>query len=471
MDLDDAALARFIQQVFGLHTDTGAVRSYLGGREELPSVDVERFSKMPSVQEKTKAFLAWMHTHWEIAARQSPDLNPAIYADTRSISQTGPASLQLPNGRVGVVYETAPLTDGSALVSIELPDDCGLAYDATTATIRGTPLRPGEFKCQAQWSDSHGRLLTGNCSLLINPDPRTLWQKIEPDPMLPYQKASEARADVPASGFRIAAASRRGRSHEHVGAFREDDFSIRCDTVSGWTIIAVADGAGSAKNSREGSRIAVERFSEEIQTHLSGATGAEIQTWVNEWEGAAEMRKQVGEKFHQLFLAAGNSAVSAIEAAATSDNLPIREYSTTLLAAAVRRDGEHTFVASFWIGDGAIAAYLSPGSVRLMGTPDSGEYAGQTKFLDRSALMDHTFAKRVSIGRFRQLHSLLLMTDGVSDPRFETDVGLSETARWDALVVDLAPCLSSEHPDTALLEWMEFFTPGHHDDRTVAVLW
>ncbi|MBK7841860.1 MAG: protein phosphatase 2C domain-containing protein [Candidatus Obscuribacter sp.] len=150
--------------------------------------------------------------------------------------------------------------------------------------------------------------------------------------------------------------------------------------------------------------------------------------------------------------------------------VPPKEYSTTLLAAAVRRDGNETFLATFWMGDGAIAAYGPRGKVRLMGAPDSGEYAGQTRFLDRSPQRPRVWEARRS-WTLHSLNAVILMTDGISDPRFETDNGLVDSAKWDGLWDEIAPSLSSSEPDTALTNWLEFFSPGHHDDRTIAVLW
>ena len=106
-----------------------------------------------------------------------------------------------------------------------------------------------------------------------------------------------------------------------------------------------------------------------------------------------------------------------------------------------------------------------------MGSPDSGEFAGQTRFLDRNALMDQGFGKRISVGRYVDLQAVILMTDGISDPRFETDNGLADPRRWDALWEELLPSLHSPAPEQQLIEWMRFWTPGHHDDRTIVLLW
>lgn len=63
------------------------------------------------------------------------------------------------------------------------------------------------------------------------------------------------------------------------------------------------------------------------------------------------------------------------------------------------------------------------------------------------------------------------MTDGISDPRFETDAGLENQQKWQALWQEIEPHLQQEQPEQALLEWSAFFSAGHHDDRTLAILW
>ena len=151
--------------------------------------------------------------------------------------------------------------------------------------------------------------------------------------------------------------------------------------------------------------------------------------------------------------------------------VPAKEYSTTLLAAAVRKIGNSLFIASFWMGDGAICVYGPKGKIRLMGTPDSGEFAGQTRFLDRAALSDQGFSNRIRIGLYQDIQSVMLMTDGVSDPRFETDNELNDPNKWDSLWDEILPHLQSESPDVNMVQWLDFLTPGHHDDRTIALLW
>ena len=52
---------------------------------------------------------------------------------------------------------------------------------------------------------------------------------------------------IQAADFNIAACSQRGRSHEHAGTFRDDDFFVAQVADSNWSVLVVADGAGSAE--------------------------------------------------------------------------------------------------------------------------------------------------------------------------------------------------------------------------------
>lgn len=79
--------------------------------------------------------------------------------------------------------------------------------------------------------------------------------------------------------------------------------------------------------------------------------------------------------------------------------------------------------------------------------------------------------------------ALLLMTDGVSDPMFETDNNLNNTDKWDELWDKLhngfpedeikGVVLSDDNEESQyqLLKWLEFWSPGNHDDRTIAILY
>ncbi|MBQ7584726.1 MAG: protein phosphatase 2C domain-containing protein, partial [Desulfovibrionaceae bacterium] len=105
----------------------------------------------------------------------------------------------------------------------------------------------------------------------INPDTRELWQDRPVPEGLEYPKEnleSDYVLGVGDSPRMMVAASRRGRSHAHHGLPRDDHFVIQYEVKSGYYLLAVADGAGSAEFSREGSRLAcdaaIKSFSESL---------------------------------------------------------------------------------------------------------------------------------------------------------------------------------------------------------------
>lgn len=390
--------------------------------------------------------------------------------------ESGPV-FHLPNCKVGVQFlgeiNGVDKSGRKIIISdLKFPDNFGLKFDFATQTVTGQPILDGEFDLNLQWSfvGMPGKA-SGICKLISNPDPRSLWKVIEPSADLPYQKLHIDKNLIRCNGFNIVAASRRGRSHEHGGSFRDDDFFIFDNAASGWSVMIVADGAGSAKNSRQGSRLAVDVAGNYLVSNLAGNFGSKISDYLSGWDSDPESKKSIRTKFHYFFHEMASAAVQAIESEAKDKNVPAKEYSTTLLVAAVKKDSKNTFLATFWMGDGAIAAYGPRGIVNLMGMPDGGEFAGQTRFLDRAALGDQGFGKRVEIRCLQDVSSIILLTDGVSDPYFETDNGLVDPVKWDLLWDEIKVQLIKENPENLLADWLHFFKKGHHDDRTIAVLW
>lgn len=386
-------------------------------------------------------------------------------------------NFHVPNAKAGQPF--AGLLDGKdafgnslKILDVKIAQDIGLVFDLASSELRGIPALAGDHKINIRWSAGDGITQTAECVLIVNPDPKSLWKNIDPPADDPYYKANSDGALIVGRDFRIAAASRRGRSHEHAGSPRDDDFFIKNHPESGWSVLIVADGAGSAKSSRWGSKLAVSAVGEHVFSMMAADFGKEMSHVLGGWSSdTAAASKAMSAPFYLLFQEASKRAVQAIEIEAKAKGVPPKEYSTTLLLAVTKRDGDETFLATFWMGDGAIAAYGPTGKVRLMGTPDGGEFAGQTRFLDSAALKDPNFGKRVGLGRFTGLKGVILVTDGVSDPRFETDNGLADASKWDSLWDELEPCLNATQPDKALIEWLHFFTPGHHDDRTISILW
>lgn len=328
---------------------------------------------------------------------------------------------------------------------------------------------------------------------VINQDPRKLWRNLPVDwdnmPEPKYKKEDvqsdykkvEALADgTPQKD--IVAASKRGRSHAQEAKPRDDHFRVE-HMDNGWYIMAVADGAGSAKFSRKGSEIACNKSVETCLTKLEQCKPFEeaITKYNDQKEGISEgnARKEVGNYIYNIVGAAAFQAHKAINDEATLKKQNPKLYATTLLLTICKKFSFGWFVASFWVGDGAICLYdRKAHSAKLLGIPDEGEYAGQTRFLTMPEIFKDTtaFYQRLRFYIVDDFTALFLMSDGVSDPKFETDANLNNPDKWDALWDDLKENgveLTDDNEATKdqLLDWLDFWSPGNHDDRTIAILY
>lgn len=327
---------------------------------------------------------------------------------------------------------------------------------------------------------------------VINQDPRKLWRNIPVDwdhmPEPRYPSADEQKEFIAiatnAQGKAqkdMVAASKRGRSHAQEGKPRDDHFKLR-HIYNGWYIMAVADGAGSARYSREGSRIACDTVVEACQQALQNCS--ELETGIgiynterNDEESTA--RKMVGDEIYRVLTGAAFKAHKNIKLEAAKREVSVKQYATTLLLTVCKHFSFGWFVASFWVGDGAICLYNHTNhTARLLGQPDEGEYAGQTRFITMPDIFSDPKAlyQRLRFSIVDDFTALFLMTDGVSDPKFETDANLNNPDCWDALWHDLKQggvelTDNNVEAQNQLLAWLDFWSPGNHDDRTIAILY
>ena len=104
--------------------------------------------------------------------------------------------------------------------------------------------------------------LKGNpFSKLLTLNVITLWKEVDPPADSLFPKSNDDSSVLIADEYKksglknVVAASKRGRSHAYDGKFRDDDFAIEYNAENQWYAVAVCDGAGSSRYSREGSRI------------------------------------------------------------------------------------------------------------------------------------------------------------------------------------------------------------------------
>lgn len=404
--------------------------------------------------------------------------------------------LTLPNGKKGVSYShilTVP-TELADTYSLEGLEGSGLTVSAVyegQCKISGVPEIANDYEltlkyhCAGAAPDSG--TFTRAVRLTVNPDPRDLWKDIPTPTDIAYYKpdCDSAYIKVESEDGRprkdITAASRRGRSHAHEGKPRDDDFKLYYNPDNEWYVIAVADGAGSAKYSRQGAKTAVEAAVQSCVSSLSDPASLEKAICAYKANSADDAsRKNMGDQIYRTVGSAAFRANRAIHEFQEANNPEsnVRDFSTTLLLAICKRFSFGWFVASFWVGDGAMAIYSHDRKyLKVLGEPDGGEYAGQTRFLTMDSIFSNPsdIMKRLRFSIEDDFTALMLMTDGVSDAKFETDANLGRIEKWDALWNELTAAVNltddNEASKDELLEWLNFWSAGNHDDRTIAILY
>ena len=411
-----------------------------------------------------------------------PPVSPAIRFSIRNARQ---------NERYEGEIQRDPNLSGLRLLDVTLPEGAGLTVDLEHWRITGTPAIAGELNLGLRYAyaDQPAHVShTAGMPFVINADPKTLWQNNPSDRSAPFWKEDSASSVILGQHAKMIAARKRGRSHAHKGTCCDDDFQLHCDDANGWYLAVVADGAGSAKFSRRGSQVATRAVSSYLKDVFSDERGSNL---VEAIEALAEgtrpdatnedlIRLQQKTR-NELFTTIGYAAHHAVrelqnEAKSRSDVISSpKELSTTLLIGLARKVGDKWFCAAYWVGDGAVAVYRRNHSVHLLGSPDSGEFSGQTHFLDATQVSQESLLRRLRFELVEDMTAFLLMTDGVSDPKFRSESAMAEIQDWDRLWDDLetgAHLSSSEEGHEArLLEWLDFWAQGEYDDRTIAIIY
>ena len=445
--------------------------------------DLDRILLETGIPEaERRQFLNWLIARrWAEFKEDRMNQRILIENDIRALA------IHLPNGTVGKEYTCSfrlPL-DRLTVVALDGASELGLTLamaEDGSCTLKGTPAVSGDFTLDLRYLTVSGEpVSTLRLPVAFNPDPRSLWVSQPVPANIEFPKQDEACAYVCVPEYEgrpqkdIVAASKRGRSHAQDAKPRDDDFRVSFNPQNGWYVLAVADGAGSARYSREGSRIACE-VTGEYCTQWLADKGCLLEDELSAYaadKGRATLQPVV-EKVHDVLFKAATEAYKAIlKRKDESDGAVLKDFSTTLLLAICRRFDFGWFVASFGVGDGAIAIYDKDAeTVRLLNEPDGGEFAGQTRFLTMESIFRDRNRLRMSI--VPDFTALMLMTDGISDPFFETDANLSRKEKWDALWQSITKevDLSDDNTEAAtqLLSWLDCWSPGHHDDRTIAIL-
>ena len=269
------------------------------------------------------------------------------------------------------------------------------------------------------------------------------------------------------SGGQIFAARVRGKKHKHEGSNCDDWFEVK--TAGCAAVIALSDGAGSKAFSRIGARDSCRAASGYLVQSLPEFFAAH-----SDWKQIlrADSRNPLyAQTCAELAGLVQNAVEKAREAVSTAyytraaDPLytdclkrPPQEtdFSATLLLAAVlplSEPGEkhsQQLIVTCQIGDGIMAAldtFARTPEVKLLGTPDSGTFTGETEFLtSRRVSLPDALKSRTRVYR-GPANMVFVMTDGVADDYFPAQTQMTRLY-FDLLVNAVLPLEDAPHAVT-----------------------
>lgn len=403
-------------------------------------------------------------------------------------------SVSLPNGTVKKKYEakldfiSLGWTD---IIYSEFNglEDSGLIFINENELLTGNPLMSGDLKVKLLFrveGESEDSILNQKIfNIIINPDPKSLWKDIESDKNDPYWKEDNVAVSSTFLNKNIVVASKRGRSHANVGSFRDDDFAVKKINDTGWEIVAVSDGAGSASLSRQGSKIACELvvsyFEELFTNEYLEPFDKLLLNHFNKTDAASE--KKISHFVYDNLSKAAWFVHKELEKFALGLEKPLKDLHATFIFTLLKKYDFGYAILTFGVGDcpiGLINKDIT--EIKLMNWLDVGEFGGGTRFITMPEIFQSDkFSTRFGFKLVDDFSYLMLMTDGIYDPKFVVEANLEKIEKWIAFLEDLqgknddnaAVEFNSENAEIAnqLSNWMDFWNPGNHDDRTLAIIY
>lgn len=260
-------------------------------------------------------------------------------------------------------------------------------------------------------------------------------------------------------GWVLAAASRRGNSHREKGSFREDAFAMR--SVGNWHFLAVSDGAGSAKLSREAAKRAVDTAIDTLSDHAR--------------------RRHKPEATEQAMRDAMVDAVRTVHTTVSkftqSQGLTPQDTYATLLMLAHRPnpDGTSTF-GVFQVGDGVMFG-LGAMASNILFKGDHGDDTSSTQFI--LSFSADELVRRVAVHTSKApMHAFVLMTDGIEDDLRPSPEEHAAGTHFEHKLHQYTQQLRElvlawpfvKDWGTLLLDQISYSMVGSRDDRTLAIL-
>lgn len=425
----------------------------------------------------------------------------------------------VPNANVKKEYSYT--FDFSAHPSIDIKeirnlDSVGLQFNSENLSIQGIPTHASTIEIQIVFvskSDENLHEEIKTIPFIVNADPKDLWLN-KPSPKdSRFPKEDNVTFKSTFLDKKIVVASKRGRSHAHEGTFRDDDFLVK-NLPDNWAIVSLADGAGSARFARAGSQFATDyivksfdnesllnKLSEEVTVYFSDETTlpetdheipknelkaqiSEKQNLENSLDQVSGEDKKIKSKsfiINSLYQNVKNLH-NELAVFATEEGFSLKDLHTTLIFSLVKKNDSGYVVLSFGVGDCPINVIDQENTqVKLLNFLDVGESSGATRFITMPEIFSRPdMVNRFTINRIDDFSKLFLMTDGIYDPKFVVENKLENLETWKNFLRDL----NGENDDKAKVDfvedsdvenqlsaWMDFWSKGNHDDRTLAVIY
>lgn len=458
---------------FQIPAELSQIKQFLAVEAQTDWLDAE----MAQLKQRWEAFFAPVLLAAEpIENASATEQEPALVLP----EPITPIRFKLPNATVGKTYQAALEWHDELsirIISLTGLEEAGLIYQPEQNLLSGEPVQAGDYGLQIQYvsAENPEQTQTVLLNFVINSDPKSLWKNIPSQTDSLFWKPDAAYQGATGHyGWQLAAASKRGRSHAHVGSCRDDDFAFCIEPETLWQVVAVTDGAGSSQYSREGARVIAQKSVALLTAQLQHAD-AQISALIVEWQTTQQASDEAVLKTRlcDLLTQTLQQGVTELEALAREQQGSYRDFYSTLLIAAHKSFPKGEFVVSYWVGDGGLGLYQAGQKIDLLGTGDSGDYAGQTRFLDATSAQPEEVFSRLYCRTVKNFTALVLMSDGITDPLFETDNKLQTLGCWDDFWQHIQPLLAENPMLTAeqLTDWLDFWSAGNHDDRTLAMIY
>ena len=382
-------------------------------------------------------------------------------------------------------------------------EEIGLKFNSKLSEISGTPNKSGDFKVtfcfkiESELADTqlHEKIV----SFVVNPDPKSLWKNIPSDQNSIFWKEDDVYQFGELGEKKIIVASNRGRSHENNGSYRDDDLAFKYFNKSGWSIVAVSDGAGSSTLARKGSQLSCESVISffEDKSDLGKILELEEKLKIYIENKSDELWKDVEVLAKQNLYKATVFVHSELKNLADTtykdhpelfDNPKSKShldyFHSTLIFTCFKKFEFGYLILTFGVGDCPIAIVNKDvNHAEMLNWLDVGEFGGGTRFITQTDIFHSTerpMASRFKVKLVDDFSYLFLMTDGIYDPKFVVEANLEKTEKWLGFIDDLkginedGKSVDFENPSEEsahqLSSWMDFWSQGNHDDRTLAII-